>query len=310
MADNQTIIGMDLGGTKMYAALVNTTGEIHSEKYIPWKENDSAGNIGAVISLINDLSQQATMRNLQLKGVGIGAPGITDSQRGIVSWAPALGWDDLHLKDILADRFQVPIFVENDVNLAALGEYDYGAGKGTSSLVLLAIGTGIGSGIVINGELLRGAHFAAGEVGYLAPDRSYLAQDYKGFGALESLASGPGIVRSAHKWLAQFGYDEYEGDMQAESIFAAAREGEKWAQAAVSEAVDYLALAIVAYSALIDPEIIVLSGGVAKSADLLIEPILERVHGVTPFTPKLKTTMLGPKAGVLGAIRLVTQGNH
>lgn len=307
MPNNPAIIGIDLGGTKIYAALVDFAGRIFSEKYVPWKEQDSAGNLDALISLITGLSRESKKHSLALEGIGIGAPGITDSLRGIVGWAPALGWDNLHLMDILAENFSNHIIVENDVNLAALGEYKYGAGRGSSSLVLIAVGTGIGSGIVIEGKLLRGAHYAAGEVGYLPPDKSYLGKEYEGFGALESLASGSGIVRSARSWIKHYGVSANYQNLQAEDVFTAAREGEKWAKEAVAEAVDYLALAVAAYSALIDPEVIVLSGGVAQSADLLIKPILRQVAGVTPFPPKLLPSLLGPKASVLGAIKLVRE---
>jgi glucokinase len=212
------------------------------------------------------------------------------------------------LKAILSDRFGLPVFVENDVNLAALGELGFGAGRSAENLVSIAIGTGIGAGIVIGGALYRGHNRAAGEIGYLLPGLECLGQRYDGFGALESRASGTGIAEAARRALTEAGLPIPEGGITAEDVFAAAREGHGWAQRVVDQTVDYLSQAIVAVSALLDPEVIVLGGGVSRSADLLIEPILRRIDGVVPFTPRLVVSPLGSRAAVMGAIMLVLNG--
>jgi len=240
-----------------------------------------------------------------LRGIGVGAPGVTLSGPGVVVWAPGLGWRDLPLKRLLTERFGLPVCVENDLNAAALGEYGFGVARGTPNLVCLSIGTGIGAGILIAGKLYRGHNQGAGEVGYLLPDPGYLGRRYDEFGALEGAASGPGIAARAQRLLAAEGHALAGQPLTAEDVFRLAREGEAWAQRIVGETVDYLSQAIAAISALLDPEAIVLGGGVARSADLLIEPIRVRLDGVVPFVPRILASDLGPQAVVLGAIMLV-----
>jgi predicted NBD/HSP70 family sugar kinase len=223
----------------------------------------------------------------------------------VVTWAPSLGWRDLPLKDILQERFNFPVVVENDVNLAALGEYGFGAARGTSSAACIAIGTGIGAGIVIDRKIHRGFNQSAGEVGYLPPDVSYLGRRYDSFGALESIASGSGVERRARQLLQEQNLPLPEQGPSAEDVFKAARLGQAWARQVVAETVDYLAFAVAVISAVLDPQVIVLGGGVARSADLLIEPILSRLDGVIPVRPNLVASSLGSRAAVLGAIVLV-----
>jgi predicted NBD/HSP70 family sugar kinase len=240
-----------------------------------------------------------------IRGIGIGTPGVTLSQEGIVTWAPSLGWRDFPLKDIISSRFDLPVFVENDVNLAALGELEFGAGRGARNLVCIAVGTGIGAGIIVDGALCRGYNQAAGEIGYLLPGVEFLGQRYDGFGALEGLASGLGTAERARQLLRQADRPIPSEEWGAEDVFASARQGEAWAQRVVCETVDYLSLAIVSVTALLNPEVIVLGGGMARSADLLIGPIMKRLEGVVPFVPRLVASPLGRRAAAMGAIMLV-----
>ena len=169
-------------------------------------------------------------------------------------------------------------------------------------MMLVSIGTGVGAGLIIDGALYRGHSKASGEVGYLVPDVHALGKPYEGFGALESIVSGTGISeRAAH--------DQQEGaDSPApssEDVFRAARAGEAWAQDVVEETIDYLALGIANINTLLDLELIVLSGGVARQSDLLIDGIYKRIHGVIPRIPRIEVSQLGRSATVMGAIVLV-----
>ena len=265
-----------------------------------------------LIKVIEQLIGNPRLEDQELRGIGIGAPSITLHQEGIVVWAASLGWKDLPLKEILENRFQVPVFVENDVNLAALGESWYGTGKGIDDLVCISIGTGIGAGIIIGGKLYRGYSEAAGEAGYLVPDSSYLGKRYEQFGCIETLSAGPGIVRRA---LAAMEGDREtilwelaDGDLKAltaEKVFEAARRGDPLAQEVVDETVDYLGTIVASVAAILNPGLIVLGGGIARSDDLLIEPIRQRVEGVVRVMPLIKASELGENAAVMGAIALV-----
>ena len=304
-ADGYAVVGLDLGGTKMYGTVANLSGVIQEEVYLPWSQAGPGSSLEQVCALIDDLLRRPRPPGQAVRGIGVGAPGITLSDQGIVTWAPSLSWRDLPLKSILNERYSLPVVVENDVNLAALGEYGFGVARGATSAVTIAIGTGIGLGIVIDGKIYRGYNQSAGEIGYLPPDASYLGRRYEGFGALESLAAGPGIERRARQWFESQGLPLPADGVSAEGVFKAARQGEAWACQVVSETVDYLSFAIAAVTAILDPEVIVLGGGVARSADVLIEPILEKLEGVVPGRPNLIQSSLGSRAAVMGAIMLV-----
>jgi glucokinase-like ROK family protein len=299
------VVGVDLGGARMFGTVADLSGAVQHEMYLPREDQSSEGNLERLCELIEKLLDAPRPSGQRIRGIGVGAPGLTLSPEGVVTWAPSLGWRDLPLQRILSDRFDMPVFVENDVNLAALGEWGFGAGRGTRNLVCISVGTGVGAGIILDGAPYRGHHQAAGEIGYLLPGVEFLGRRYDQFGALENLASGTGIARRARELLEAEGLPLPAEDLSAEEVFAAARRGEAWAQKVVDETVDYLSLAIVSVSTVLDPEVIVLSGGVARSADLLIEPILRRIDGVMPCTPRLVASPLGRRAAVMGAIMLV-----
>lgn len=295
------VVSIDLGGTKIYGALTDLGGTIQYEL-----SRSSTGNDGLeeLVALIQELISAPRPEGQIILGVGVGAPGVTLPE-GIVTLAPGLGWKDMPLRDILTERFEIPVFVENDVNLAALGEYGFGAGLGARNFITIFVGTGIGAGIIIDGALYRGHNYAAGEIGYLLPSTDFLGEKYLGFGALEDVASGTGIVMQARKVLSEQGEIKSAGNLTAKDVFDACRKGDDWARKVVNDTVDYLTIAIANANALLDPEIIILSGGVMESADLIFEPVQERLKGLMPNTPKLVMSALGPKATVLGATMLV-----
>ena len=307
------IIGVDMGGTHIVGALADLGGNILQKASLPSSSGEGQKDgLEQLIKVIQHLLSNPRLEDQELRGIGIGAPSITLHQEGIVVWAASLGWKDLPLKKILEDRFQVPVFVENDVNLAALGESWYGTGKDIDDLVCVSIGTGIGAGIVIGGKLYRGYSEAAGEAGYLVPDSSYLGKHYEQFGCIETLSAGPGIVRRALAAIERDGdtllRELVGGDLKAltaEKVFEAARSGDLLAQEVVDETVDYLSIIVANVAAILNPELIVLGGGIARSADLLIEPIRQRVEGVVPVMPLIKASELGENAAVMGAIALV-----
>jgi glucokinase len=299
------VIGLDLGGTKLLGAVTDLQGNIQKEIQNDSCPGDAQKNLDLVDDLVRDLIESNRPSGMDLLGVGVGAPGVTHAEEGIVTWAPSLGWRDLPLATQLSKSFQLPVFVENDVNLATIGELDFGAGKGVENLICIAIGTGIGSGIVIDGALYRGQDQAAGEIGYLPPGVEYLNHRYDQFGALEGLASGKAIAERARQLLLDNGRATPSDQFGAEDVFEAARRQEPWALKIVDETVSYLALGIAAYACLVNPDMIILSGGVSRASDLLIGPILKRIEGVVPFTPKLVASPLGNRAALLGAITLV-----
>jgi len=235
-------------------------------------------------------------------GIGVGAPGITLHTPGIVTWASTLHWKDFPLKARLKQCYPYPITVDNDVNLAALGELWFGAGQNVQNMVMIAIGTGIGAGIIIDGALYRGANEASGEIGNMLPGTEFLGRNFENFGALESVASGSGIAERAKLALRGTSSPVELENLTSEDVFEAAKQRQEWACTIIKETVDYLAIAIANLTVAFDPELIVLGGGVSRSADLLVQPILQRMQGTIPTLPKLVVSNLGLKAGVMGAI--------
>jgi len=301
-AAGYVVLGVDMGGTKMYGAISDLGGHILDEVNIGHHGTSGEDSFVQLTSLIDKLLASPKVEGRRVLGMGVGAPGVTLHKEGIVTWAYTLHWDNFPLKARLARLYDLPITVDNDVNLAALGELWFGEGQNAQDMILIAIGTGIGAGVIINGVLYRGAKEASGEIGNMIPGREFLGNNYLNFGALESVASGTGIAERARQFLkSRRDPDELE-NLTAEDVFDAARLKQEWAWTIINETVDYLAIAICNLVASFDPELIVLGGGVSRSADLLIEPIMQRINGLIPNPPKLVVSSLGLRATVMGAI--------
>ncbi len=301
-AESYLVIGIDLGGTKMYGALSDLGGTVLDEVNIERHGTSGEDSYDRLVTLIDALLASPKARDRKVRGIGVGVPGITLHRQGIVKWAYTLQWKDFPLKARLTERYGLPTTIDNDVNLAALGELWFGAGQNTQNMILIAIGTGIGAGIIIDGALYRGSTEASGEIGSMVPGREFLGKDYRDFGALESVASGTGIAERARQVLRGQGGTEGADGLTAEDVFDAARQGQKWAWGVIEDTVDFLAMAVANLAVAFDPEVIVLGGGVSRSADLLIEPITRRIRTTVPALPRLVTSKLGLRAAVMGAI--------
>lgn len=301
-AESYLVLGIDLGGTKMYGALSDLGGTVLDEVNIGKHGTSGEDSYDRLVTLIDTLLASPKAHGRKVRGIGVGVPGITLHQQGIVKWAYTLQWKDFPLKARLSDRYELPITIDNDVNLAALGELWFGAGQNAQNMILIAIGTGIGAGIIIDGALYRGSTEASGEIGSMVPGREFLGKDFRDFGALESVASGTGIAARAREVLkAQGARIDLDG-ITAEEVFEAARQGQAWTSGVIEETVDFLAMVIANLTVTFDPEVIILGGGVSRSADMLIEPISRRINGAVPALPRLVASRLGLRAGVMGAI--------
>lgn len=301
-AESHIVLGIDMGGTKVYGALSDLGGSVVDEKNIPQRSKTSEDSFALLTTLIDDLLTSPKLDGRNVHGIGVGAPGITHHQDGIVKWASTLHWKDFPLKARLSERYPLPITVDNDVNLAAMGELWFGAGQNVQNMVMIAIGTGIGAGIIIDGALYRGASEASGEIGNMLPGNEFLGRNFEDFGALESVASGTGIAERARTILHGTRPQADLVELTAEDVFEAARRDQEWAKVIINDTVDYLAIAIANLTVTFDPELIILGGGVSRSANMLVEPILQRMRGTIPTLPKLVVSSLGLKAGVMGAI--------
>jgi predicted NBD/HSP70 family sugar kinase len=300
------VIGVYVG-KQTIGALADLDGQIierRSQLSLPGDEG-----IDRLISLIDELHRRAASLDLAVRGAGVGVPSIVTYPAGVVALAPGLGWRNLPLKGRLEEAFPFPILVENEINLIALGESWRGAGQGIRNLICISLGTGIGAGLILGGQLYRGAHSAAGEVGYLVPDTQYLGSRANGFGTLESLADRNALAARARAHLASGASSTLAAlpgqELTAEQVLVAARAGDVLARDAVSETLDYLCLAIANLACIVDPERIVLSGDLAEYANWLIEPIGARIEGLVPVMPEIVASELKMDAAVLGAVAAV-----
>ena len=291
-ADGNVVLGVDMGGTNLYGAISEIGGRFIAEVDMDRQGASGEAFYDLLTDLIDDLLARPDLQGRCVRGIGVGTPGITHHREGIVKWAYALNWKDFPLKARLNERYKLPITVDNDVNLAALGELWFGVGQNAQNMVLITIGSGIGAGIIIDGTLYRGSTEASGEIGHMIPGREFLGKSYIDFGALESVASSTSIAKKADRNLAS----------SSEEIFAAARQGKAWAQSVVDETVDYLTIAVANLAVSFDPELIVLGGAATPFAGVLAESIKKRVQGTIPSLPRLEASNLGLRSTVMGAI--------
>lgn len=301
------VIGIDLGGSHISGGIANIGGEILHKMKKKQSWGDAADNLERVVRFIQEMQREAAKHPGKLLGVALGVPGILDSRENLVKLAPALDWRDFPLLEKLNARIDLPVLVENDVNLAAMGEHWFGAGQGVEHLVMIAIGTGIGAGVILDGKLYRGFRESSGEIGYLLPGLQFLGNKYPNFGAFESLASGKGIAERGQQRWSEANGGSLTPIMGAEVVFKAAREHQPWAEKVINETIEYLTLALANISVTYDPELIIIGGGVAPSIAGSLPAIQERLRGVIPFVPRIEVSKLLGDACILGAVARVFQ---
>jgi len=296
------IIGLDLGGTKLYGALCDLTGNIVHEKVILHNGKSGEDCFDLLVNLIRDLKDVARQEGYATLGIAVDVPGHVEMDTGTVVNAPAVKMKNFPLRDRLVSEFGGLVWVDNDLKQASLGEAWFGLGRDYSNVVLLSIGTGIAASTVIDGKVFRGAHSRQGELGWMIPGPTFLGRKYRGFGALETEASGPGILNRAKKILKETKEEVAINDLTSESVFDAAKKEEAWAERCIDETLDYLAILIGNIMAFYDPGIIILSGGVSQSIEMIIPKISKRIDGCVLTEPNIQTSDLLYKANVLGAI--------
>jgi predicted NBD/HSP70 family sugar kinase len=301
-AHGHLVIGVDMGASCLHGALVDLSGEFIAERFIREHQLVGIAVYDRLVELIGDLLNKAQKTGKNLRGIGVAAAGITYYDEGVVQWAPSLDWRNFPLKQKLQDAFNLPVILDNDVNLSALGEMWFGEGQELNNLILIILGQGIGAGVIIDGRIYRGTHLAAGEIGFLLPDKGALAEHWEGVGAAESIAGIPGILTRAKSTLADLQPSAVNPSLSIEDVFKAYQIREPWAVHVVDETIDLLTQVVAAVSLCYDPDVIVLSGEMAKFSSILIGPILQRVEGCIPIQPRLVTSSLATHGAILGAV--------
>ncbi len=307
-------IGIDLGGTNLKYAIGNAEGDIFVKKSRPTNANQSQGEIFETIFLsIEELLEEAKKRNESVEGIGVGSPGSIDFWKGqLIGSTPNIpSWTNAPIKKRIEDKFQIPVWADNDANIMALAEARKGAGKGHKNILCLTIGTGIGGGIVINKQVLRGEHFSAAEVGHIIIVKDGKKCNCGNNGCFEAYASAPAMVdRYQHK-VTNGGSTSQNNDVDAQYIFEKAEAGDKFAQETVQESCEFLGAGIASISNIIDPEIVIIGGGVAGAGEKFIRLIEQEVkkYSIKAITTPLKILRaeMGNDAGIIGAIMLAVE---
>ena len=291
------VVGIDVGRRWVRAALADITGSIVARRDERTKARSASALIGQIGRIAHELAAEAGLRWKQVSHATLGSPGVFDPARGLVEMAPNLpGWGRHGIVEAVRAELGTNVAFENDVNLAALGERSRGHGRGVDNFVYLWVGTGIGIGIVIDGRLYRGAAGAAGEIGYMAIGaRDPQDRATRRRGVFEESASAAGIVRSAERL-------GMPAPRTAEAVFAAARRGDPAAMRAVEAEAGLLAAGLATIASVLDPELVIVGGGVGKSGDLLLDPLVRELRGLSPFRPRILLGALGEDAVLHGAV--------
>ncbi len=308
----QYVFGVDVGGTTVKLGLFDQNGTIIDKWEIPTRTENNGRNILPDIAAgIQAKMAEKSLTKEDVAGVGVGVPGPVDGN-GIVHRAVNLGWAEVDLKkELTALLGGMPVKGGNDANVAALGEMWKGGGQGHKNLVAVTLGTGVGGGIIVNGEIMTGATGAGGEIGHIhVEDHETEACGCGNYGCLEEYASATGITRLANRALKASDKDSVlrNGEVSAKTVFDAVKAGDELAIEVARQFGDYLGKGLGVIAGIINPEIFVIGGGVSKAGEVLfdyIRPSFEKTafHGSRDAIFALAT--LGNDAGIYGAAKMV-----
>lgn len=300
-------IGVDLGGTNIAAGVINEQNEIVSKLSVPTNTDPTFEGIcrninGLCLRLLREYPDAVT--------VGIGSPGIANCETGIVERWSNLKLENAPLVERVREKVGLPVYLENDANAAALGEYAVGAGRGTDNFMLITLGTGIGCGTVLGGKIYQGKNHAAFEAGHMVIDRHGLPCTCGRRGCFEMYASASALCREAEK--AAKAHPESllaGGKIDGRAVFAAAAQKDSTAQAVIAEYIEDLACGVTNMINLLQPEVLCIGGGISGAGDALLDPLRELaakdVHAKdAAFKTQIKLAVLGNDAGIIGAALL------
>lgn len=301
-------IGADTGATKTILLLLGPEGEVVAREKYPSRE-DGRPLLDNLVLHVNRLVEGAGVDPALVAGTGVGVPAIVDAEGVMLRSSPVLGREGENIRQLLLGRVPGEVRVDNDVNMAAVGESWKGAAVGAHDAVLITVGTFLGAAIVMDGRLRRGQHGAAGEIGVMGIDPYADAPIDPYAGPLEALVGGHGIARVARERFADFPGTSLSRDaITSEAVFQAAAEGDPLALAVTDDAYRHLSFAIANTIALIAPEIVVIGGGVSRVGAPYLEEVRRRVAALCVLPHRIELAGLGEDAGAYGAAATVHPG--
>jgi glucokinase len=313
------VVGVDLGGSHVAAGVVNRAGTIlgRSDQFI---DRDKAAEMllsEDIAKAIRDAIKWANLEPKDIVGVGMGLPGNIDRATGICRFSPNFHWHNVPVSGPLSRALGLPVYLLNDVRSHTLGELHFGAGRGVRSFAMLALGTGIGGGLVLNGKLHEGAHSGGGEVGHITVEPGGYQCQCGNHGCIEALASAPNIARLAREEIAAGraqGIKALAGSAEAvtaQTLSEAALKGDAEALALWERIGHWLGIAVASIITTVDPERVLIGGGVARAGELLLRPVREEVvrrcRMIDVSQIPIQQAALGENAGMLGAAALALE---
>jgi predicted NBD/HSP70 family sugar kinase len=292
------VVGVDVGGANLRAGATDLYGELVCERLQPTSTGGARAVAQQMLEMVNDVVLSAQATHQRLLALGISTPGVVDQRsRRVTSLAynvsPDGGFDPL---GVIGRRYDVPVLVDNNINLAAVGEKWGGLAHGVSTFAYVSVGAGVGMGFVIDDEVVRGAHGAAGEICYMPIGSDPFDERHRLHGGLEDEIGAAGI-------LAAWRDEDGRAPASPEAVFELAREGNEAARRIVDNVARHIGVAIASVCAVIDPELVVLGGGIGSNASLLA-PVRATAAALFPLTVRIETSMLGEKAALHGAIAI------
>lgn len=307
--EKKYVVGVDLGGTKIYTALVDLEGNIIKEKTVETLAHEGEQAVmGRIIDTINYVIEGVS-KDL-IKSIGIGSPGPLDVKNGLIVETPNLPFKNFAITKTIKEKYDLPTYLDNDANVATLGEFMFGAGKGTENMVFITASTGIGGGAVLNGRLFRGATGNALEVGHMTVATEGPRCGCGNVGCAEALGSGTAIGKRAKEAVlsnVKTSLKNYE-DVTSKEVFIEAANGDRVAKNILKNSLTYLGIAVANTITNFDPEKVVVGGGVVNGGDIVIDTIRkvveERCMSTFVENCTVEKAVLGGKAGVLGAAAL------
>lgn len=304
--------GVDIGGTTVKLGLFDSEGCMLDKWEIPTvKDNEGASILPDAAKSIQEKMKEKNIRLQDVVGIGVGAPGAVDGEGNLVNGAVNIGWKPFNIPKTLNAYINVPVKAANDANMAAFGEMWQGGGRGYKSMVAVTLGTGVGGGIIINGNILAGATGGGGEIGHIhIEDNETEECGCKNKGCLEQYASATGIVRLAERRLVKDDKPSVlrGSKLSAKKVFDAVKSGDEVAIEIARQFGDYLGKGLAAVANVVNPEVFVIGGGVSKAGEILIsfvEPSFQRYVFEPCRGAEFVLAKLGNDAGIYGAAGLI-----
>ncbi|WP_394875303.1 ROK family protein [Clostridium neonatale] len=304
------VVGVDLGGTKISTALSDLEGKIINQTTIPTDAHE--GEVPVLNRIINSIEKvvnDSAVSYEDIKGIGIGSPGPLDAKQGIIITTPNLPFKNFNLVKPISEKFGVPVFLDNDANVAAIGEFMFGAGKGAENIVFFTVSTGVGGGAILNGKVYRGHTSNALEIGHMTVAPHGPRCNCGNVGCVEATSSGTAIAKRAHEALStkvETSLRKYENVTSYEVFVEAA--GDPVAKDIIDDAMNYLGIAVANAVSIFDPEYVIIGGGVSKAGDVVFDTVRKvvnkRCFKSMAESVKIVPAGLGTDAGLIGAVAL------